>query len=759
MKKILVLIGLVLILSGITYGQENRQTFYVSGGVDAYSKKQLQTSGRAIIDWGNLKNVPDTILTMFDSTTMINVDAFGADGVGDDRDAIQNAVNAAVSANKKLYFAKPEYTMNTGIVISGSIDLIGQNTTIKTPITNGTLITAKGHLGAWYDISDTIIRGNNWFICPDLADSLNPGDLVKIYSDQPFCDSLYGYNEEVGRGEIKIVRNVVGDYIYTDSFYDNYYTGDWTNGAYPTAQESNLKAAKVYDIQFNMSGLQIVNTSTTFNTSNNDNKAIVLKYVSFSYIEATIKNFAQYGIRNEHVFGNVYRVNILNSVRNSSVTGDGAPGYGFELVGTSMHNLITGNIIGARHCFVYNAMEGVGWENVVSINAKNQRSTAMIDSHAPNGSIYIKNCVLNGSKRQYRVEKTLEGGFNPETASSTLFTTSYGIAIGSRYTYIENCIINDCNTAILFRGEHEVKELQLINNVFNNVDNGIIIPTIAASQTGSYFEKLICKSLYCNATGVILSIPALSTYKGSEIVLNDISGYGTLTINGNTYFKDLYIKNSNIDMNGSTINRNNLRALENVSIENSTFKNSGTYAFDFKTISTLINVNGCSFSDMLEVFRSTDAAGSDGDFVNYTTVCATIKFTNNNVRNITGASNRGIFNLPNYTKVTNSMFSNNYVENGVNYFIALGNYSAPITHYQGVNITHSAWVGDLLYPANTLTVLSGSVPGLGIMKGVGTPEGSVSAGIGAMYLRTDGSTTTTLYIKTSGTGNTGWTAK
>lgn len=46
-----------------------------------------------------------------------------------------------------------------------------------------------------------------------------------------------------------------------------------------------------------------------------------------------------------------------------------------------------------------------------------------------------------------------------------------------------------------------------------------------------------------------------------------------------------------------------------------------------------------------------------------------------------------------------------------------------------------------------------------ITTGAGTPEGSVTAPIGSLYLRTDGSTSTTLYVKTSGSGNTGWTAK
>lgn len=47
-----------------------------------------------------------------------------------------------------------------------------------------------------------------------------------------------------------------------------------------------------------------------------------------------------------------------------------------------------------------------------------------------------------------------------------------------------------------------------------------------------------------------------------------------------------------------------------------------------------------------------------------------------------------------------------------------------------------------------------------IKWGNGSPEGVVTANIGSMYLRFDGSTTTTLYIKTANNGSaTGWTAK
>lgn len=43
--------------------------------------------------------------------------------------------------------------------------------------------------------------------------------------------------------------------------------------------------------------------------------------------------------------------------------------------------------------------------------------------------------------------------------------------------------------------------------------------------------------------------------------------------------------------------------------------------------------------------------------------------------------------------------------------------------------------------------------------GSGSPEGVLSASVGSLYTRSDGGAGTTLYVKESGTGNTGWVAK
>lgn len=54
-----------------------------------------------------------------------------------------------------------------------------------------------------------------------------------------------------------------------------------------------------------------------------------------------------------------------------------------------------------------------------------------------------------------------------------------------------------------------------------------------------------------------------------------------------------------------------------------------------------------------------------------------------------------------------------------------------------------------------------STSGLKLVIGSGDPNNVVAGPIGSLFLRTDGSTSTTLYVKTSGTATstTTWTAK
>ncbi len=66
------------------------------------------------------------------------------------------------------------------------------------------------------------------------------------------------------------------------------------------------------------------------------------------------------------------------------------------------------------------------------------------------------------------------------------------------------------------------------------------------------------------------------------------------------------------------------------------------------------------------------------------------------------------------------------------------------------NVDH---MGDIRLVAGKRVVLNTAL----IMSGTGSPEGSVTAPVGSLFLRTDAATS--LYVKQTGSGNTGWVAK
>jgi hypothetical protein len=54
---------------------------------------------------------------------------------------------------------------------------------------------------------------------------------------------------------------------------------------------------------------------------------------------------------------------------------------------------------------------------------------------------------------------------------------------------------------------------------------------------------------------------------------------------------------------------------------------------------------------------------------------------------------------------------------------------------------------------------TGVIQAANIISGTGSPAGVVAAGVGTLYLRTDGGANTTLYVKEIGTDFNGWAAK
>jgi hypothetical protein len=81
--------------------------------------------------------------------------------------------------------------------------------------------------------------------------------------------------------------------------------------------------------------------------------------------------------------------------------------------------------------------------------------------------------------------------------------------------------------------------------------------------------------------------------------------------------------------------------------------------------------------------------------------------------------------------------------------------SSAVMQWRQVIVASSSG-GSVSLPTNgRLTLGGGGV----LISGTGDPNGAFFASVGALFLRTDGGASTTLYVKESGTGNTGWVAK
>lgn len=96
--------------------------------------------------------------------------------------------------------------------------------------------------------------------------------------------------------------------------------------------------------------------------------------------------------------------------------------------------------------------------------------------------------------------------------------------------------------------------------------------------------------------------------------------------------------------------------------------------------------------------------------------------------------------------------------------VTTGNFNTAIGDQTATGITTGSnnTIVGVYNPGNVSSqvIMADGVGNLRFMAGRnGSPEGAITAPVGAMYLRADGGAGTTLYIKESGTGNTGWIAK
>jgi hypothetical protein len=707
------------------------------------------------------KNTREAINENFDTLynqkiAYVNVKDYGAvgDGVTDDRAAIVSAIEDAFDNNKRLFFPFATYYISSEISITHTgageknLEIDGGGATLTTDETAGSpiLMQISGNINPYHPVTQSIIQNRNWLVCPELADSLSPGDLIKIYSNAKFNDTLFNYNEESGKGEMKVVRNVVDSFVYVSSpFYDSYSLDPWYD-ARDTAQNwktPTVSVAKVNPIQLNVRNLNLKHLTTEYEGYHVS--GMTVRYLKDSYVQMNIENFSDYGLNAWHSYNSTYNVNIYNTPRGSWLEGGGAPGYGFQLLGTSMNNLIKGNIETARHCFAYNATEGVGWGNTVSINGSSGRGNPIIDSHSPNGSIYIKDCNLYGGNLV-----DLETSLTTDDPESVNDNTGRGIELGARYCYIQDCnFYNLTGASIAFRLKSEVHKL-IVQNC-TGINCGLFLEMRVYGEDGSSVRSISVDGL-SGSYNTLMSGATETIYVGDNLRLNNINVTIASSMLYDEDITDLFISNSIFKGNGSTSSFV-FRHIDNIHFQNVTWDKWPSEVIEFLDVNN-VYIDGCTFdSTSTEVVIFGDSDGSVNTFPDVDTLCNTFSIINSVFVNQVGSIAKGIVGLPDYHKINDFHFSNNIV--CFHYHILKGTEGGADRVYFGPNQIPDYAVQEFNYTLKNY----GNGIYRDVLAGDGSPEGSVTARIGSMYLREDGGANTTLYIKESGTGNTGWAAK
>lgn len=156
----------------------------------------------------------------------------------------------------------------------------------------------------------------------------------------------------------------------------------------------------------------------------------------------------------------------------------------------------------------------------------------------------------------------------------------------------------------------------------------------------------------------------------------------------------------------------------------------------------------CLFSGNICRDNDVDSDGTDADTSSGIRILNTNTVADNifvgNVANVSNPASYQKYGISTGSGVANNYFLNNVVTPNRTADLDVGGAPGNFwTHRSGSTV----YLGDM------------AVSPVSILTGAGSPEGAASAPVGSLYLRNDGGANTSLYMKESGTGNTGWAAK
>lgn len=312
-----------------------------------------------------------------------------------------------------------------------------------------------------------------------------------------------------------------------------------------------------------------------------------------------------------------------------------------------------------------------------------------------------------------------------------------------------------------------------INNKFLFNDAGIWInkTTSAFSGGGFAWPMLIDGNTFIDADAIKITVPAGHVGIDSKQFVLGCSNAGLggplqpSQISSNFLGYDMRIWSNKAVPTGVVVGTTDTQTLSNKTLISPLVRSTS----DFADTTVVVNGTGVPGGNQRRI-EFHDASGIHGSVVGYGSIYGgsfnRALMTASNV--VTSVSLGGTFQY-----AGTAAASRHIQANGTHSFdVAVsGSAGATITWLTGLSVDNSANtlpgtnatrnLGSASFRWNN--VYSASFrPGSGApiwTSGAGTPEGALAAPVGSLYTRTDGGAGTTLYVKESGTGNTGWVAK
>jgi hypothetical protein len=656
-----------------------------------------------------------------------------ADGAGaytfsgtDDTTLLQ----AAVAACDLLDLGAKKYRV-TGKINGAGLTIRHRGAELhRSDDTNDYVIEAIGTYGTFHAVDADCARDQNVITCAALAPLVAPGTLLKLKG------TLAKFNVSEGSypGEMHVVQSISGNDIRL--------TGPLKYSYTVAADAHKIGIITPVDFAIDGGGYQL---SILRSGNENSTRGIRVCAAKGLRLDVEVSGATDRAVVVEDCYAP--RVNWLafNSVKSTS-----GAGYGLQIVNSTMYGRYDGISMNARHCVSAGASandpEGVGggvsWDNVVSATGSGGYASVVFDAHASCGSIIYENCIAIGGLH---------------TKQDGTQVRAQGWNVGARYVTIRNCKVIGCGNVVA-------------------VDSSATLAMETMDIDG--LELTDCTAGVFALTGALQTVSKLRIHNVRGSIGATGNSAAVLITAGTVGAWDL----SDIRVGGAAIAYIASGAVvpSTLVLRNCTVTGTSSPGVGTAVDTAEYGVRNASTSLTRVVLQNCEISGRSMGV--YSTVAIGLRLQNTRILDCTVATwltatptdlvaegcrfetlhtqpTYGVFNVTAAGTIAGACAMDQcVVTNDLYAFGHTGTYSVLLP---GQNQFPSGFSGFARTLATGwLEYVGGGVNSPRIVRGSGTPEGVVTAKPGALYVDTAGATAAAmLYVKGSGTGNTGWAAQ